>query len=137
MKNNTLLALAIIIAMLACASCAGRSASAECADCAVSEPFDSLFSAMFPRDEPGGIVGISVDGEPVYLHGFGKARLDTDKPYTDSTATNICSATKIFVATAVMKLVEQHRLSLNQSIAEFFPNFTSPVFKEITLRHIL
>lgn len=137
MKNNIVLALAFIIAGLACTSCTGRSVSAECADCPVSEPFDSLFSAMFPRDEPGGIVGITVDGEPVYLHGFGKARLDIDKPYTDSTATNICSATKIFVATAVMKLVEQHRLSLNQSIAEFFPNFTSPVFKEITLRHIL
>lgn len=137
MKNNILIALSLVLAVAVVSSCSRNSAPSDCADSAIAEPLDSLFSAMFPRNEPGAIVGVAVDGEPVYLHGFGNARLDTDKPYTDSTATNICSATKMFVATAVMKLVDQHKLSLNQTIAEFFPNFTSPVFKEITLRHIL
>jgi len=138
MKNKVLLVFTIVVTMIISASCRHKDNSGMTAEnCEVAAPMDSLFGSMFPSYEPGAIVGITVKGEPVYVHGFGKARLDTGKPYTDSTATNICSATKSFVTTAVMKLVEDGKLTLNQTIADYFPNFTSPVFREITLRHIL
>ena len=80
MKNSILIALSLVLAVAVVSSCSRNSAPSDCADSAIAEPLDSLFSAMFPRNEPGAIVGVAVDGEPVYLHGFGKARLDTDKP---------------------------------------------------------
>lgn len=137
MKTNLLTALTLSLGMIISASCARQSVSTSIENCEVAPAMDSLFSSMFGRNEPGAIVGIYSHGEPVYLQGFGKARLDTDKPYTDSTATNICSATKSFTTVAVLKLVSQGKLSLNSTIADFFPNFKSPVFREITLRHIL
>ena len=138
MKIKSLIACAVSLVMIVPASCTRQQQSAPSPEnCEVAAPMDSLFNSMFAPNEPGAIVGIAVQGEPVYLHGFGKARLDNNAPYTDSTSTNICSVTKAFVTTAILKLVHQGKLSLNSTIAEFFPNFKSPVFREITIRHIL
>ncbi len=103
----------------------------------VEAPLDSLFGSMFGPREPGAVVGVVYEGRALYLGGFGLARLDTGEPFTDSTSTNIVSATKMFTSTAVMKLVEQGRLSLYQTLDDFFPDFKSPVFKKITIRNIL
>lgn len=137
MKENILSVLVFALILSAAVSCRLHSGDSPADSCEIAAPMDSLFGAMFPSDEPGAIVGVSVDGKPVYLKGFGKARLDTGKPYTDSTSTNICSATRSFVTAAILKLAEDGRLSLNQTIADYFPNFTSPVFHKVTLRHIL
>ncbi len=135
-KPLFLLAAAIIPAVVS--SCSKtQSSQHDDALCEVAAPIDSLFESLFSPNEPGAIVGICIDGKPAYVKGFGLARLDTGAPYTDSTSTNICSATKSFTTTAVMKLVEQGKLSLDQSIDEFFPNFNAPVFSHITIRHIL
>ena len=98
---------------------------------------DSLFSSVFPAGGPGAIVGMTVNGDMVYRHGFGQANLATEALYTDSTTTNICAATRAFTTAAIMKLVQDGKLSLEQPISDFFPEFRSPIFSRVTIRHIL
>lgn len=136
MKNSFLLSAALLLALLVAPACRKSDTTAVMAS-EIAAPFDSLFRSMFPPGEPGAIVGVYRAGEPVYVRGFGKARLDTGAPYTDSTSTNICSATKSFTTTAILKLVNDGKLSLDQTVSEFFPRFTSPIFDKITVRHIL
>jgi beta-lactamase class C len=49
----------------------------------------------------------------------------------------VASVTKPFTATAVMQLVEQGALSLDQPVAEILPEFAGPGKERITLRHFL
>ena len=89
---------------------------------AATAALDSLFSSVFPAGGPGAIVGMTVNGDMVYRHGFGQANLATEALYTDSTTTNICAATRAFTTAAIMKLVQDGKLSLEQPISDFSLN---------------
>jgi CubicO group peptidase (beta-lactamase class C family) len=65
---------------------------------------------------------------------------------TPDTPFNIASVTKLFIATAILKLQEQGRLSIDQSMAAYLPNDlingmhrkgTADQTGKITLRHLL
>lgn len=105
-------------------------------DCEVTAPLDSFFSSMFSSDEPGAIVGVMRQGKPVYLRGFGLADIAEGTPFTDSSQINVVSVTKTCVTAAIMKLAASGRLSLDESVHGFFPDFGN-VFDSITLRQIL
>ncbi len=118
-------------------SCSSGNGSRAIPPCEITAPLDSLFSTMFRPDEPGAIVGVVRNDSIVYLRGFGKASLAPSRPMTDSTMLNVCSVTKTFVVAAVTKLAEAGKLSLDDSVAEYFPQFEGHCFKEVKLRHIL
>ncbi|MFT3951914.1 MAG: serine hydrolase domain-containing protein [Oscillospiraceae bacterium] len=49
----------------------------------------------------------------------------------------IASITKIFTATAIMKLVEDGKLRLDQPVADILPQFKKPPFAAISIFHLL
>ncbi len=98
---------------------------------------DSLFSGLFKSDEPGAAVLVVRGDSIVYDHGFGLARLDTVAPITSHTMFNICSVSKQFSAMALFILAEQGKLSLDDPVKKYFPNFKADFFNRITLRHLL
>ena len=106
-------------------------------DYGLNEPLDSLFSSLFAKDEPGAVVMIMHDDSLIYKGAFGLADLQTKTPVTDSTMFNISSASKMYVTVAIMKLAEQGKLSLQDSLSKFFPQYPSPVFNGITIEHVL
>ncbi len=80
---------------------------------------------------------VSIGDSVIYSRSFGKARLDTDEDMTPQTLLNVASATKTFVAVALLKLAEQGALSLDDGITKYFPELPEDVFGPVTLRHIL
>lgn len=128
---------AVVVASLV-ASC-GKEESVDMMDlpdCEITAPLDSLFSSMFPANEPGAIVGVMRHGKPVYLRGFGLADMAAKTPFTDSSQINIVAATKVFTTAAILKLANNGKLSLDESVHRFFPEFGN-VFDSISIRHIL
>lgn len=118
--------------------CTRNNASEAVPQCEITAPLDSLFSTVFKSSQdPGAVVMVMRGDDIVYSRGFGMARLDTKKPMTDSTVLNICSATKTYVTAGIMKLVEEGRLDLDTPLSEFFPNFGNPIFRRVTIRHVL
>ena len=109
-------------------ACTGKSVTAE---------LDTLFAEKFPDDGPGAEVVVVRGGHIVYEHGFGLADLETRAPITDTTMFNICSVSKQFSAVALLKLAEEGKLSLDDSVAKYFPQFKAPFYRDITLRHLL
>lgn len=73
----------------------------------------------------------------IYSRAFGVADLQTKEPITDSTLFNLSSASKIFTTAALLKLAEEGRLSLDDTLSKFFPEFNKDIFGKITIRHIL
>lgn len=71
--------------------------------------------------------------------GFGVKRFGQATPVSDTTLFHMASVTKPFVATAVMQLVEQGRLALEDSVARHLPYFRLDDRRssEITIRQLL
>jgi CubicO group peptidase (beta-lactamase class C family) len=68
----------------------------------------------------GGLLIIR-NGKKIYSKGYGWADRAAKIPFTPSTMISMGSITKAFTATAIMKLYEQGKLSLNDSLGKYFP----------------
>jgi CubicO group peptidase (beta-lactamase class C family) len=95
--------------------------------------------AMQTHGIPGLSVGVVQNNEIVYLKGFGYADIKTHSPITPNTIFHVASISKVFVATAIMQLVEQGLIDLDERIVNYVPNFKliGDSYKEITVRQML
>jgi len=83
----------------------------------------------------GGLLIVKEGGE-IFSKGYGWADKDKKIPFTPSTLASIGSITKAFTASAIMKLVEQNKLSLDDQLRKYFP--TIPADKAIiTIQQLL
>jgi CubicO group peptidase (beta-lactamase class C family) len=72
---------------------------------------------------PGAIVLIKQHGEQVYLKTFGVSDSDTGRAMTADTIFPIHSLTKTITSFAVMTLVDQGRLRLDDPVSKYIPSF--------------
>jgi CubicO group peptidase (beta-lactamase class C family) len=88
------------------------------------------------RHIPGLSVAVVQNGELVLAKGYGQANVELDAPCTADTVYQIGSITKQFTATAIMALVEEGKMALDDPIAKYLDN-TPETWKDITVRHLL
>lgn len=98
---------------------------------------DSLFTACYPAGEPGAAVLILKGDNVIFSKGYGMADMTTRTPIDENTFFNIASVSKQFSAVALMMLAEEGKLSLDDTVRKWFPEFPSPLLEGITLRHLL
>jgi CubicO group peptidase (beta-lactamase class C family) len=99
---------------------------------------DSLFQAIFKSGEPGGAVLLVKNGMIIYKKGFGLADMRTKKAITSKTLFNVGSITKTFVAYGILRLAQDGKLSLDDDLYKYFPDFKNPVIaRKIKLYHLL
>ena len=63
------------------------------------------------------------DGQPVYEKAFGWADREAKRPMTTDAIFRIASQTKALTSVAVMSLVEEGKLSLNDAVSKYIPDF--------------
>ena len=68
------------------------------------------------REVPGGVVGVRLGGETLVLEAFGHANLERGEAMRTDHIFRIASHSKTFTAVAVMRLVEQDRLRLDDTL---------------------
>jgi CubicO group peptidase (beta-lactamase class C family) len=68
--------------------------------------------------------------------GYGLASLELKAPATKDTVYEICSNTKQFTAAAIMMLVEDGKVQLDDPITKYFPEVPE-AWRGITIRHLL
>ncbi|HEY6506070.1 MAG TPA: serine hydrolase domain-containing protein [Chitinophagaceae bacterium] len=99
---------------------------------------DSLFRAYFKDNEPGGAVLVVQEGKIIYQKGFGVADIVTREPITTKTLFNTGSISKTFVAYGILELASQNKLSLEDNLYQYFPDFKNKsVAKKVKLVHLL
>ncbi len=69
----------------------------------------------------GGMLIIK-DDKKIFSKGYGWADKENKIPFTTSTLASIGSITKAFTAAAIMKLVEQNKITVDDKLNKFFPN---------------
>lgn len=95
---------------------------------------------VYKRQMPGLSVGICVEGETVLLKSFGYKNLETKEPATPDTLYRVASHSKLFTASAIMKLFSQGKLRLDDPVCEhldWFRSGTDPNMAHVTIRHLL
>jgi D-alanyl-D-alanine carboxypeptidase len=98
---------------------------------------DSIMSSIYAHDKPGAAIAIVKNGKVVFKKGYGISDMATNKPIGPSTNFNICSMTKQFTAYCILKLASEKRLSLDDKIDKYFPDFNARVAGKVTIRHLL
>lgn len=98
---------------------------------------DQLCAALFPADEPGAAVLIMKGDNIIFDKGYGIADIDTKIPIDGNTFFNIASVSKQFTAVAILQLAEQGKLSLEDPVSKYFPEFKAPFWKDIQIKHLL
>ena len=109
---------------------------------AVAEPAwadridDYIKTEMQKRRIPGLALAVVRNGTVVKMQGYGLANLDHDVPVTPDTVFELASVTKQFTATAIMKLVEEGKVQLDDPILWHLPQGPE-TWKAMTVRHLL
>jgi D-alanyl-D-alanine carboxypeptidase len=91
--------------------------------------------ALAKTGVPSASVALVKDGQIVYLHAYGNARLDPAVPAAPAMRYSIGSNSKQFTATAILLLQEQGKLSLDDKVGKFIPDLTRA--NEVTIRELL
>ena len=97
---------------------------------------DSIFSKWDSPDSPGGTVGIIKEGKLVFAKGYGSANLDYKIPNKNKTVYRIGSTSKQFTAACIILLSQQGKLSLEDKLIQYFPDFPAYA-NNISIQHLL
>jgi CubicO group peptidase (beta-lactamase class C family) len=110
--------------------------SALALDAKALTQIESFFRDFSHPNAPGASVMVIHNGKPIFAKGFGLADLEKKTPCTTNTNFRLASVTKQFTAMAVLILVERGKLSLDEPLTNFFPEFPG-YGKQITVRYLL
>lgn len=86
------------------------------------------------------IVGLSLavikNGKPFVNKGYGLANVELNMPVTSETVIRLGSLSKQFFATAIMKLEEEGKLNIEDSVHKFFPD-APETWRPIQIKHLM
>lgn len=88
---------------------------------------------------PGAVIVVGHQGKVVYRRGFGKRKLVPEsRPMTEATIFDIASLTKVVAtAPAILQLVEQGKIRLQDPVSKYWPEFKSRGKDAITVGQLL
>lgn len=92
--------------------------------------------APFASEGPGASVAVVKDGRVVVRRAYGFANLETRTPMRPEMVFELGSVTKQFTSTAILMLVQQGKLALDDDIRKYVPDFPDKG-PRITIEHLL
>ena len=84
---------------------------------------------------PGAVVGVTIPGRGSWVSAQGIADLGTAAPIATEDHFRIASVSKTFTATVILQLVDEGKLSLDDTLEQYVPGI--PNGPEITIRQVL
>jgi CubicO group peptidase (beta-lactamase class C family) len=92
-------------------------------DAEVAAALSRYLDEQTKADEFSGVVLLAKNGKPLLRKAYGMADLGLRVPNNPETKFNVGSIYKVFTRTAIMQLVEQGKLSLDDTIAQRLPDY--------------
>ncbi len=95
---------------------------------------------VYSKELPGIAVGVFVEDEVIFKKEYGYANLENKVKLTDQHLFRIASHSKLFTATAIMKLYHEEKLSIDDRVSKYLPWFTSEKdenIQHVRIRHLL
>jgi CubicO group peptidase (beta-lactamase class C family) len=99
---------------------------------------DEYVQSLAAEDRFSGTVLVAKDGQPIYKKAFGQANLRYHVPNQIDTKFNLGSMNKMFTGVAIAQLAEQGKLSFNDLVGKFLPDYPNKeVAEKVTIHHLL
>lgn len=97
---------------------------------------DAFIERAWPAAGPGAAVIVTEGGKTVYARGHGLADLETKRAITPGTVFRLGSITKQLSAAALLQLVDEGKVSLDDPVSKYVPSLPQPG-ASATVRQIL
>lgn len=103
----------------------------------LTQQFDDIVAQYYnDNNAPGATVLVAKNGKPIYRKAVGKSNLELDVDMIPENVFMLASITKQFTAVAILMLEEKGKLSLDDPITKFIPDYPTQG-KTITVHHLL
>ena len=96
---------------------------------------DSIFDSY--QGNPGCALAIVKEGETLFKKGYGFSNLEYDIPITSHTMFDVSAVAKQFTAACIFLLESEEKLSLNDPIQKFFPEFPEYDQGKLTIKNLV
>jgi CubicO group peptidase (beta-lactamase class C family) len=126
---------AALSGLLAAAAAAATPALAQAPASPLADVEAKARAQVAAKATPGLQLCVWRGGAAVLSRGFGLANLETRTPMTPASICRIGSVTKQFTAAAILQLAAEGKLSLDDTMAKFLPDF--PNAERLVLRRVL
>ncbi|CAM1341371.1 serine hydrolase [Tenacibaculum aestuarii] len=97
---------------------------------------DKVLKAQFKDNESGVVALVAKKGNVLYRKAYGKANLELDVNMKPENVFEVGSITKQFTAVSILMLLEEGKLSLEDDITKYIPDYPTKG-KQITIHHLL
>lgn len=130
------LCLAIAVAIHPFAASAQKAPAPVVAPALTTAQIDAAIGQYYKPSEPGAIVLLVKDGKPVFRKAYGLADAAKGTPMTPDMQLRLGSITKQFTSTAILMLVDEGKIRLDDDITRFLPDYPTKG-KRITVENLL
>ncbi len=97
---------------------------------------DEMMSKHFKPGEPGASIIVTRKGKPIFRKGYGMAHIELGVKIEPQMVFRLGSITKQFTSVCILMLMEQGKLSLQDEITRFLPDYPTQAHT-ITIEHLL
>ena len=94
-------------------------------------------AAMRSHQIPGVVLGVIKHGELIKSTGYGYADVELKVPVTPTSLFQSGSVAKQFTAAAVLLLVQDGKIGLDEPVVRYFPEARAAAWKDVTVRQLL
>ena len=101
-----------------------------------TEQLDKLMTHCFENNLFNGTILVSENGKVIYRKAFGYVDMETEEKLKPESSFYLASVSKQFTTMAIMILKERNKLSYEDKLSKFFPEF--PDYADgVTVRHLM
>jgi len=126
----------LLLPLLLCSGLHSSPKAAAIAEGPTAAEVAAIFTPLVSDQEPGLAVLVRLNGRTLFKQGYGKRDLRSGAPIDAHSNFRLASCSKQFTAMAVLLLVQDGKLHLNDKLTDVFPEF--PAYgKMITIRNLL
>ena len=105
-------------------------------DAKLAQEIDKVMSEVYKPGEPGAALIVRRNGKTLFRKGYGLANLELGVKVEPDMVFRLGSITKQFTGVAILMLAEQGKLSLQDEIGNYIPDFPTGD-KKVTILHLL
>jgi len=107
-------------------------------DAQIVELIEKYIDDLVAGDKFSGAVLLAKNGEPLFKKAYGLASKRWNIPNKTDTKFNLGSMNKMFTGVAIAQLVEQGRLSFDDTVGKYLPDCPNPkIASDVTIHHLL
>jgi D-alanyl-D-alanine carboxypeptidase len=103
---------------------------------AYADQVETMMRNYTEADRFSGVILVAKDGKPIFRRAYGLANREWNVPVTLDTRFRLASVTKQFTAAAILQLVEQGKVSLDDPVSKYYPA-APEAWAPITIKHLL